>query len=178
MKADECRIYVASLTDYNAAVLHGVWIEVSDIDTMQEQINAMLAASPTAKRGDGPAEEYAIHDYELPKGIKIGEFESLETVAALGEAIRSHDGAFEVAYANFSDIGEAVKACEEAYQGTFRSMEDFAEDLLENIGDLQNLPDLVRHHIDFEGVARDLEMGGDYWSGVDSSGTLHVFGDY
>lgn len=41
------RIYVASLSDYNAGELHGIWIDVDQMDAedMQEEINKMLLAS-------------------------------------------------------------------------------------------------------------------------------------
>lgn len=40
------RIYVASLSDYNNGNLHGVWIDdLSDAETIQDEVNAMLRAS-------------------------------------------------------------------------------------------------------------------------------------
>lgn len=42
------RIYVASLGDYNAGTLHGLWLQADqDPDDLHEQITEMLAASPT-----------------------------------------------------------------------------------------------------------------------------------
>ncbi len=86
------RIYVASLSDYNAGRLHGVWIDAdSDVDVMAEQVAAMLAESRHQ-----PAEDYAIHDHEgFP--VRIGEFTSLREIAEIMEAIeaiedRVHDG--------------------------------------------------------------------------------------
>lgn len=52
--SEEIRIYVADLAAHNASHLHGVWI-----DDIQEQVSAMLAASPVED-----AEEYAIQDFE------------------------------------------------------------------------------------------------------------------
>lgn len=40
------RIYVASLADYVNGKLHGRWIDATDdVDTVREEITAMLAAS-------------------------------------------------------------------------------------------------------------------------------------
>ncbi|MGX9427999.1 antirestriction protein ArdA [Bradyrhizobium sp. LeoA1S1] len=40
------RIYVACLASYNNGLLHGAWIDAStDVDSMQDEINAMLRAS-------------------------------------------------------------------------------------------------------------------------------------
>ena len=49
--SDEFRIYVASLTDYNAGILHGAWLDFDDFesaDEVKEAIDDMLKASPTA----------------------------------------------------------------------------------------------------------------------------------
>jgi hypothetical protein len=39
------RIYVASLSDYNAGRLHGVWLEATDIDSVRVGVAGMLKAS-------------------------------------------------------------------------------------------------------------------------------------
>ncbi|MGW0876643.1 antirestriction protein ArdA [Streptomyces sp. NPDC002740] len=88
------RIYVASLTDYNHGVLHGEWIDADQYpDAIQEEANAMLAASPTAKRYGGKAEEWAIHDYDEFGGIELGEWESFERVSALAALLRDKPAA-------------------------------------------------------------------------------------
>ena len=60
--SDTFRIYVASLSDYNAGILHGTWIDfaqLTDLDDLRAAIAAMLATSPTAKAAPGqPAEEW------------------------------------------------------------------------------------------------------------------------
>ena len=54
--SDTFRIYVASLSDYNAGILHGTWIDfaqLTDLDDLRAAIAAMLATSPTAKAAPG-----------------------------------------------------------------------------------------------------------------------------
>jgi len=86
------RIYVASLSDYNAGRLHGAWIDAdSDVDVMAEQVADMLA-----KSRHQPAEDYAIHDYEGFGPIRLSEFTPLSEVAAIMESVdaimdRVHD---------------------------------------------------------------------------------------
>jgi antirestriction protein len=76
---DTPRIYVADLSAYNNAHLHGEWIDCdTDADEVREQIKAMLAASPMVEIE--ACEEWAIHDYEGFHGITIGEHESLDRV--------------------------------------------------------------------------------------------------
>lgn len=42
----EYRIYVACLASYNAGTLHGVWIHVDNVETMDSEIRYMLKGSP------------------------------------------------------------------------------------------------------------------------------------
>jgi antirestriction protein len=43
-RADRPRIYVACIASYNAGILHGRWIDVTDPDDIWERVAAMLAA--------------------------------------------------------------------------------------------------------------------------------------
>lgn len=68
--SDTFRIYVASLSDYNASILHGTWIDfaqLTDLDDLRAAIAAMLATSPTAKAAPGqPAEEWMMPHSSFP----------------------------------------------------------------------------------------------------------------
>jgi antirestriction protein len=92
----EIRIYVASLADYNGGILHGAWINANqDPESIKAEVAAMLAESH-----EPGAEEWAIHDYEGFKGLRLGEWESFEKVAELAEAIDEHGEAFALYAAN------------------------------------------------------------------------------
>lgn len=123
-RTDTPRIYVASLSDYNAGTLHGRWIDATqDADGIRADVEEMLAASPqrnlclicgepieeitwptksahspmkwghvenvgTSHAAEpGTVEEWAIHDYDGFHGIELGEWESFETVAELGQLL-------------------------------------------------------------------------------------------
>lgn len=47
----ESKVYVASLSDHNAGILHGAWIDVADLDeeSFLAAVSAMLDKSPTAR---------------------------------------------------------------------------------------------------------------------------------
>ena len=97
------QIYIACLASYNNGTLHGKWIDAtSDVDEMQEDVNALLrsskypnvmvecpacggvcrvgACSTCKSSGEVPsAEEFAIHDFD---GIpNLGEYCGLRAVA-------------------------------------------------------------------------------------------------
>lgn len=115
------RIYAACLASYNNGVLHGRWIDASsDVDEMQEEVNAMLRESrfpnvtvdcpecdgtgliwngdrsaeyvcPNCREGRVPsAEEFAIHDFE---GLprSLGEHSGLRAVAAVVALVEDTD---------------------------------------------------------------------------------------
>jgi antirestriction protein len=65
---------------------------------------------------------------------------------------------------------------EEGYRGEFDSLTDYAEELIEDCYSdvLKNLPDFIRYHIDFEGIARDMELNGDVLM-FECEGKVHVF---
>ncbi|MEU3825252.1 antirestriction protein ArdA [Streptomyces sp. NPDC029080] len=87
-------IYVASLTDYNNGVLHGAWIDADqDPDAIHEEVEAMLAASPTARKYGEKAEEWAIHDYEDFDGIPVSEWDSFERVSTLAALLKDQPAA-------------------------------------------------------------------------------------
>lgn len=158
------QIYAASLSDYNAGVLHGAWIDLGtcpDKESVNEAIQAMLAESPTAKREGQPAEEYAIHDYDGLPSI-FGEWPDLDLVCEYAAAVDAcHDEEAEKALAAYveylgGDIKEALAEFEDRYRGTYDSEKDYAEQFSDDIGMLDSVPENLRFYFDFELFARDL----------------------
>lgn len=171
------RIYVACLASYNSGDLFGTWINVDgkDADDLERDVWAMLAKSP-ANTEDQDAEEWAIHDHEgFPEGA-VGEFTGLETVATLAEALNEHGKALELILRYYGDLEEALEHLEDgAYQGEYDSLEDWAEQFLEDTGALQDVPENLRNYIDFEAYARDARLGGDVLFIEDGHRSVHVF---
>lgn len=160
------RIYVACLASYNNGVLHGKWIDAtSDEDEMQEAIDKILRSSPypnvmvedpeTGK--DVPsAEEFAIHDHE---GLgNIGEYTPLSEIADLVTLLEENDTLpAHVVLAYHRDYQEDPK---DNYRGQYDSWADFAREWHEETGTLNELPDWVRYHVDWDSVGREFETGG------------------
>lgn len=173
-------IYVTSLSDYNAGLHHGRWINcLQDSETVWEEINALLASSPTAAAQTGlAAEEWAIHDYDF-SGVSLSEYEDIENLCALAEALDEHDdpAAF-IAFRecnDFNDVTDALAAFNDAYQGTYGSLEDWAEQFAEETGLLDSIPENLRYYFDFEAYARDAEISGDILSLHMPGGLVAVF---
>ena len=171
------RIYVASLSDYNAGRLHGAWIDADQtVDAIEESITRMLDAS----RMFG-AEEWAIHDYQGLGGFPLGEYASLESVSLLGNGIAEHGLAFAAWAAHRGEVGEAAESFCEAFMGEWPSVGDYAAGLLDDYGleaDIDSIvPDGLRAYvqIDAEGLGRDLVIGGDLVAIETGSGSVWIF---
>jgi antirestriction protein ArdA len=59
------------------------------------------------------------------------------------------------------DFERTLDAFQEAYCG-YRTVRDYAEDMVDESGELDGLSDLVRYNIDYDGIARDMICGGDF----------------
>jgi len=111
---------------------------------------AMLEVSPIES-----AEEYAIHDYESFCGISISEYEGIAEVVKYAEFIAEHGELGGALYSHYGDIESAHKAIVEHYHGSYKSLTDFAKELTE---ETTQIPDSLRFYIDYEAMARDLEI--------------------
>lgn len=153
------RIYVASLSDYNAGRLHGRWIDAAQsAEDIQAEVDEMLAASP-----EPIAEEWAIHDYDDFHGIELGEYESFEKVAELAQLLDEHGAAY-AAYVDMEGAEYATaEGFEEDYCGQWDSEQAYAEEFADDIGLLTEVPDSLSSYFDWEKWTRDL-FRGDYYS--------------
>lgn len=180
---DSPRIYVASLTDYNAGILYGSWLDVSsDPEELHRGITAMLATSPTTRTTGEPAEEWAIHDYEGWYDLRLDEYEALDVVTRLAEGVHLHGSAF-AAWANLVGTTEpaaTVEGFDEHYQGEFDDPTAYGQQLLDDLGisleDVPGVPEGLRPylHLDVAGWVRDMTINGDILV-AESGGAVHIF---
>ena len=168
------KIYVASLSDYNAGILHGAWFDLEsyeDTDELYQDIyNKLLITSPTAHaEGLKAAEEYAVHDYDgiYPKGL--GEYTSLSELMELQEYLNmcsSYEeeeifcewlneisGWTSVSSIDFNSFQSSFRG---DYSNSWKPEEDFVYAYAEDIGLFDNVPEDVARYFDYEAYARDL----------------------
>jgi antirestriction protein len=164
----EIRIYVADLAAYCSGVLHGVWIDATQaLETIQEQIQGMLKQSPVTD-----AEEIAIHDYEGFGECRLNEYTALSTVTAIASFIADFPDFGSGLLCHLDDLDAARKTAEEDYCGSFGSLADYAQELTE---ETTTIPESLRNYIDYESMARDMELGGDVFTIEADTGRVHVF---
>jgi len=169
-------IYVASLADYNNGVLHGAWIDAArEPADIQADIDAMLAES----REPG-AEEFAIFDYDQFGQCRIHENDPIDLVARIARGIQEHGYAF-AAWAEVNEgAPERFDDFTEAYLGYYDSVQDYAEQLVDDLGytaELAKLPESLRRYVRFdtEALAEDMEQGGDIYAVGSPDGGVWIF---
>lgn len=199
----DMRIYVADLAAYNNGRLHGVWIDLEgrDADDVQEIIADMLRQSPYPNvmvdcpacngprdlehdpncqtcKGTGQvpsAEEWAIHDYEGFEGFRVSEFADIESLCKIAELTEKHDGAFLAFLGHTGDLEEAANHFEDAYQGTWNTLEAFCENWLEETGQWEEVPEWAKPYFDMEAYANSCENGGEVFTCEAPDYQVYVF---
>ncbi len=168
--SDAIKIYVADLAAYNNGVLHGVWIDATEeLDTIQDQINEMLKASPVKEE----AEEYAVHDHEGFGSYRVSEFSGIEELHEIACFIEEYPEIGSEVLAHFGDdLDDARKAIEENYSGCYSSLADYAQELTESTSEI---PKHLEFYIDYERMGRDMEMSGDIFTIETAHDQVHVF---
>ena len=167
-KDERPRIYVACLAAYNSGVLHGQWIEATTPDEIWTHVSAMLAASP-----EPDAEEWAIHDYEGFEGANLSEYASFETVCDLADFIEEHGELGGKLLNHFGDDVTEARAAFDEYAGEFKSVADFAEDLIRETG--PDIPAALEFYINWEALARDMTISGEIIAIETAFDEVHVF---
>lgn len=161
------KIYVACLAAYNNGILHGRWIDATlGEDHLWEGIKAILAASPIPG-----AEEWALHDHEGFEGVALSEYESIQTVAELASFIEEYGPVAGKLMEHFADLEEAKEAMRDHYAGVYSSVSDFAQEITEETA---QIPDSLQCYIDWECMARDLEIN-DILALETGVGEVHIF---
>lgn len=148
----EIRIYVACLAAYNAGYLHGRWIEANQAPyEIWKEVSAMLRQSPIPN-----AEEWAIHDYEGFEGATIEEYSGFDEVSNIAAFIAEHGALGGELIGYYSDLDAARSAIEDHYAGEYESVSDFAREITQQT---QEIPSNLAFYIDYERMARDMEIG-------------------
>ncbi len=161
-------IYVACLASYNNGKLHGVWINATqEPDAILKAVQTMLKSSP-----EPGAEEWAIHDYEGFYGLTISEWEGFAEVHAYATFIEEHGHLGAEVHDYYDDLAEAQAALNDRYAGCYPSLADFTQELTEAT---TTIPQSLAYYIDYERMARDMEMSGDILTVKTDDGKVHMF---
>lgn len=163
------RIYVACLASYNNGQLYGDWIDATqEAEGIYADIYAMLKNSSIAN-----AEEWAIHDYEGFGNLRLSEYESISSVQKKAAFIVEHGEDLGTAVLRYcdDDVKEASHMLEDRYCGVYASTADYAEKISESY----TIPAPLVHYIDYQNMARDMEINGDITTIATAHDEVHIF---
>lgn len=153
------KIWIGNLAAYNAGELRGEWIE---LPASEEELSALY------ERIGG--EEHIIMDYESDiDGLHIGE---LDDVGELNEAAEAIDGynederaALGAYLSDGCDLSDAIQHVTYGayiiYDGCY-NMADVAEQVCDECGILDKMPDNLRGYFDFAAYGRDMAIDGTF----------------
>ena len=148
-------IFVGTYKKYNEGSLFGKWLDLEDYNNKEEFLEA---CADLHKDEDDP--EYMFQDHE---GIPDGMVSECSVDEKCWDLIKAYDehGEDEVnAYcACFEEWND--EDFQDRYRGKWDSWEDMAEELLEETGELGEIPERLRYYFDYGRYARDLRLGGD-----------------
>lgn len=142
------QIWVGSLLDYNAGILHGDWLDAAqDDEALAAEVQRILAASPTMAETGDPAEEYGIFDHEDFGLYQVQEYDQLEHVAQIARGIAEHGAAF-AAWADLHDGDPNMLAgFQDAYLGEYDAASTWAETVMDDLGVREQIEQLLPEHI-------------------------------
>lgn len=149
------RIYVGTYAKYNDGNLFGKWLDLEDYSDRDDFYKACAEL-----HSDEEDPEFMFQDWE---GIPDDMISECSVDAECWELVEAYD-----------EFGEdAVKAyiyCfgewrendfRDRYRGKYDSWEDFAEQLVDELGYLDEIPEHLRYYFDYEKYARNLRLGSD-----------------
>lgn len=162
------RIYCGTYKKYNSGSIAGAWLTLSDYAGRDE----FLAACRELHKDESDP-ELMFQDYEgFPSSYYCESSAPSEELwteyLSLTEDERQAFGLFAENYGKDATVDDF----RDAYQGTYESEAEFAENMASECGDLPKLPDWIV--IDWQ-ASWDSGLRFDYWSESDSEGNLHIF---
>ena len=149
----------------------------SDAEAVQDQIDAFMESAR-----DADHQEFEVINYTtdiMPRCI--AENINPEKWVEYMEAYEEHGGAFrgyvdDQHYAG-EELSDTLSRFEDLYRGEYDDEEEYARVSLEDNGEINAIPEYLRHYFDYEAYARDLFMS-DVYSLDNPNGGIFVYWNY
>ena len=150
------KVYVSTFAKFNNGNLDGEWLDLADYADKDDFIEACRKL-----HADERDPELMFADWEeIPSGL-VSECSVSPECWELLDAYTSHDeGAVNAYVALFGEWDQ--KDFEERYRGEYSSWTTLAEEILDETGELDEIPEHLRGYFDYEAYGRDLRLGGDF----------------
>ena len=165
-------IFITDLCAYNNGFLIGKWVTLPiSGKELYMAISEVLSEGEYACKSDSTHEEIFITDYTW-QGQSIFDVKEYDSPWDLNEDIyklselthyQQKAVAFLLGQQFTYDMEDAIGRSDDVIIHENQTMEDIAYDLLQECYDVEKLPPIIANHIDYVGVARDLEYDGTYF---------------
>lgn len=173
------KLYVGTYGKYNSGSIEGAWLDLNDYADKDEFIEACLELHK-----DEHDPELMFQDYEADNQLEkqfYGESyiseryweykDALDNCGLDADVVAEY-----IMQVGYDDVIEGIEKASENYCGTWNSLEEWAEDEVEQGGYLdKDLPSWITCHIDYSGIARDLSY--DY-NVVETDNGVSIFTAY
>ena len=152
------RGYVTNLGKYNEGHLIGEWVEFPISDEELEAVYERIGINEEY-------EEIFFTDWECDFDAGLGEYENIEDINELAEALErvehyAEEGKLEsYIEATRSSLQEALENLDDAIFYPGYTMEEVAEEI---VNDCYNLPEFALQYFDYKAFARNLGFDGYY----------------
>lgn len=148
--------YVGTYAKYNSSNLDGGWLQLQDYVDKEE---FLAACREMHKDEEDP--ELMFQCWEGIPDSMISEHSIEEECWDLLGALEKYDEDAVRAYIYcFSEWSKS--GFEDTYQGYYKSWEEFAEQLANDAGYIDDMPKYLRPYFDYEKYANDLRCSGDF----------------
>lgn len=157
-------VWIGNLGDYNAGILRGDWYNLDDydLDELTEAVDELT--------NDGQ-NDYFIADSMSDYGVEVGEYESLESLYEKYDLVNDiidkyGDNAGDVisAYTDLIDSDlENISSCDFYFYSDCYTMADVAYEIMDQTGELDEMPEHLRRYFDYESYGRDIEIEGYFY---------------
>ena len=169
-------IYITDLAAYNKGFLLGEWISLPmDDDELKQAIEKVLRGGEAIcaiEYGYEEHEEYFITDWEFEDGLElfeVGEYSSPYTLNKELQQIeeegsnRLKELAFLLTEGFAIDVEDALEKLDDVIVHEDQTMNDVAFNLMDELyGVDYKLPAIIANNIDYDGIAYELEIQGNY----------------
>jgi len=169
-------IYITDLAAYNKGFLYGEWISLPmNEDELNEAINKIIKGGEAIcalEYGYEQHEVYFITDWVFEDGLEIFEVEEYSNPYTLNKELqrieeegsnRHKELAFLLTEGLATDVEDALTKLDNVIVHEDQSMKNLAFNLIDELyGVDYKLPPIIANNIDYEGIAYELEIEGNY----------------
>ena len=151
--------YITNLGKYNEGQLVGEWITFPISDEELEAVFERIGINDYY-------EEFFFTDWDCDFVTGLGEYENIEAVNELAEALEEIENNSEedkleaIIEATGNSLQEAIRCMDDAIFYPGWTLEEVAEDYVNECLFTKDTPDIFRRYFDYEAFARDLSFDG------------------